>query len=53
MRLWCWLIGLFRRRARVVQDPPDEAERYRRDAEAAFAARAAETGISSNLPPAG
>ena len=55
MRIWNWVVGLFRRRS-AQDEPPREQhldERYTRDAIAASAARAAEAGMNSgSAPPA-
>ncbi len=53
MRIWNWIVGLFRRR-NAQDEPPREPhldERYTRDAVAASAARAAEAGINAKGPP--
>ena len=52
MRFWSWLISLFGRRGGAMRDPPDAAERFGRDTQAASAARAAESGVTSGTPPA-
>ena len=55
MRIWNWIVGLFRRR-NAQDEPPREPhldERYTRDAVAASAARAAEAGINAKGPPPG
>ena len=53
MRIWNWILSLFRRGA-AQEEPlrnPHFSERHRRDAAADFAARATEAGITKGSPP--
>lgn len=53
MRIWNWILGLFRRDTSLEEPPRDQYlnERHERDAFAASAARATESGMTKGSPP--